>query len=184
MERTKKILALAALAVLVVAAAPRVVAQTSTIKIGVFDPIRITEETAEGKKTQDELSSYFDQKQKELSGKQAEIQQLQQQLQQQQLSLSADKRSSMELDIQRRLLELNTTKEMATQEYQLRVQAAEASFNEKLRAVLDQFAKAEKFDIILDRGSVAWSAPTIDVTTAVTERFNAMFPPAEAAAGE
>ncbi|MHC4990941.1 MAG: OmpH/Skp family outer membrane protein [Planctomycetota bacterium] len=160
--------------------APPTLAQ-SPLKVAVFDPQRVSEETIDGKRLQAELKAVSDRKQQELTAMEDEIKGLQQQLQQQALSLSVEKRTALELTIQRKLLALNNSQDLANRELQLEVQAAEGIFNEKLRAVLDDYGANESFDLILDRGSVAYAGAKIDVTTAIIDAFNKMFP---AAGGE
>ncbi len=146
------------------------------LKVGVFDSQRITTETIEGQKIQADLSAASAAKQKQLAAMEQEISDLQQRLEQQQLSLSVDRRTALEIDIQRRILALNNAKDLATRELQLEIAAAEAKFNEKLRLAVEQFGKSEEFDLLLEYGVVAWSSPANDVTTALVDLFNQMFP--------
>jgi Skp family chaperone for outer membrane proteins len=154
--------------------APAVQAQAPS-KIGVFDSQRISEETAEGKKLQTMLGAMRDEKQSEINSKEQAIEDLQQRLSQQGLSLSAETRMGLEVDIQRRMLEVNTLKELATQQLQLEVAAAEASFNEKLRNVVIQFGRDEGFTLLLEASTVAWAANSADVTTALIDIFDRMY---------
>lgn len=171
---TKLTLALVTLVALI-AAAPAADAQTP-LKVGIFDSQRISEETAEGKKVQNDLAALRDTKQQEISSKEQVINDLQQRLSQQGLSLSVEARTSLEIDIQRRLLEVNSAKDLATRELQLEVAAAEAMFNEKLRLVVQQFGRDEGFSLLLEVGTVAWASNTVDVTTAITDLFDRMYP--------
>lgn len=148
----------------------------SAIKIGVFDPGRVSEEAVRAKKVQADLQAIRDAKQAEIDTREEEITGLQQQISQQALSLSPDKLATMEISIQRKLLELNTAKELATRQLQLEIAAAEAKFNEQLNAAVAEFGRSEEFALILDTGSVAWAASAIDVTTAVIDQFDRMFP--------
>ena len=150
-------------------------AQT-TIKIGVFDAGRVSEEAARAKKIQAELQAIRDAKQAEIDSQEQEIGGLQQQIRQQALSLSPDKLATMEINIQRKLLELNAAKELASRQLQLEIAAAEARFNEQLQAVVSEFGRSEDFALVLERGVVAWAASAIDVTTGVIDQFNQMFP--------
>lgn len=146
------------------------------LKVGVFDPQRITTETVEGQKIQSELSAVSEAKRQELANMEREISDLQQRLEQQQMSLSVDRRTALEIDIQRRILALNNAKDLASRELQLEVAAAEAKFNEKLRLAVAQFGKSEEFDLLLEYTVVAWSPPAHDVTTALIDVFNQMYP--------
>src|SRR3990172_8738370 len=91
---------------LIVAAASGLHAETP-VKIGVFDPQRVSEETDEGKKVQADLTALRDKKQAELSGREKDLTDMQNRLTEQGLSLSAEKRATLEKDIQRKILELN-----------------------------------------------------------------------------
>jgi len=167
---------LTALVVLVAAALASSAWAQAPLKIGVFDSQRISEETIEGKRIQTELSGVRDAKQKEIAEMELAINDLQQRLNQQGLSLSVDTRSSLELDIQRRALILNNAKELANRALQLEVAAAEARFNEKLRQVVNQFGQDEQFALLFEIGVTAWAGNTIDVTTALIDLFDRMYP--------
>jgi outer membrane protein len=156
-------------------------AQAQSIKIGVFDPGRVSEEAEDAKLIQQELLTIRDKKQTEIAAREQAINELRQKLNQQALSLSSDKRTTMEIDIQRKMLEFNSLKEMASQELQLEFSAAEARFNDKLRRVVEQFARDQGFALVLDVSVVAWASNTIDVTTPIVDLYNRMYP-VEAAA--
>ena len=83
-------------------------------KVGVFDAQRLSEETAEGKRVQAELTAFKDKKQAELQAKEKEVNDLQAQLQAQSLSLSGERRAAMEKDIQRKMLDLKSARDSAT----------------------------------------------------------------------
>jgi outer membrane protein len=147
------------------------------LKIGVFDSQRISEESAEGKRVQAALSAMRDAKQEEIKAKEQVIADLQQRLNQQGLSLSAAARTNLELDIQRKMLEVNTAKDLASRELQLEIAAAESLFNDKLRQVVNQVGRDEGFAVLLEAAAVAWASNTIDVTTAIIDQFDNMYPP-------
>jgi len=152
-------------------------AQTS-LKIGVFDSQRISEETIEGKRIQAVLGALRDAKQEEITGQEQAIGELQQRLSQQGLSLSAETRAALELDIQRRALALNNARDLATRQLQLEVQAAEARFNEKLAVTVSRFGQDEGFALLLELGVTAWASNSVDVTTAIIDLFDRMYPAA------
>lgn len=159
-------------------------AQTAPIKIGVFDAQRISEETAEGKRIQTQLSGFRDKKQAELQAKEKEVNDLQGQLTSQALSLSADKRATLEKDVQRKALDLNQAREAAGREMQLEVNEAQSKFQAQLLAVVERFGREEGFTVVLEKSLVAYSDATVDVTTALVDRFNKVVPaaaPADAA---
>ena len=162
---------------------PALAADAQAVKIGVFDPARVSEEAADAKRLQADLQALRDAKTSEIAAQETAINDLRQRLQQQALSLSADKRTSMEIDIQRRLLELNTAKELASQQMQLEFSAAEIGFNEKLARVVAQYGRDNGFAVILDSSSVAFAAAAVDVTTPIVDLFNQLYPGTPAAGG-
>lgn len=171
-----RVLTPAILAIFVLAlAAPAALAQSA--KVGVFDPQRVSEETNEGKTVQSQLSQLRDAKQKQIGDKQSKIEELQGQLQQQALSLSADRRTSLEMDIQRRMLDLENARELAGRELQLEIAAAQNQFNERLLRAVESYAAEQSFDLILDTSVVAYMSKAVDCTTGIIDKFNAL-PPA------
>jgi outer membrane protein len=151
-------------------------------RLGVFDAARLSEETAEGKRVQAELTAFKDKKQGELTAKEKEINDLQAQLQAQSLSLSGERRQAMEKDIQKRLLELKSARDSATNEFQLELQQAQGRFQEQLFNTVETFARQEGFTVIFERSQVAFAAEAVDITTALVDAFNRAAPPAAAPA--
>ena len=154
------------------------------IKIGVFDPTRVSEEVEDAQQLQASLIQMRETKQAAIAVGETALNGLRQRLQQQALSLSVDKRTTMEIEIQRKVIEVNALKEVANQELQLEFAAAEARFNDKLRSVVEQYGRDHGFALILDSTTVAWAATAIDVTTPIVDQYNRQFPgaPAEVAA--
>lgn len=144
-----------------------------TLKVAVFDPQRVSEETEEGKKVQAELTTLRDKKQAELTVKERELTDLQNQMTAQGLSLSPDKKSSLEKEIQRRALDLQQAREAARNEIQFELASAQNKFQDKLLAVVEEFGREEGFTLILDRSMAAYAAASIDVTAPIVRRFNA-----------
>jgi Skp family chaperone for outer membrane proteins len=150
--------------------------QAQELRIGVFDPQRVSEETNLGRQLQNELGAFQAMKQKEIDDKRVQVEQMQGQLRTQELSLSSATRNKMEKDIQRRVLFLEAAQETATREMQLELAAAKMLFEEKLLISVQEFGKSEEFSLILDRSLVAWADKTVDITGALIDVFNRMFP--------
>jgi outer membrane protein len=150
-------------------------AAQATFKVAVFDAQAVSENTEIGKKIQADLTAFTDKKDAEIKERQAKLSEMRQQLSQQSLSLSSDKRVALEKDIQRYVLELQSLQESASRELDLEYSAATKTFREKLVVAIDAFGKEEGFSVILDRSQVAWTDPSVDVTSAIVDRFNKMF---------
>ena len=172
MNGIKRVLLFAWLVAVVAVAS---VAQAQTVKIGVFDAQSVSENTEMGKRIQAELTAFTERKETEIGERQQRATELRNQLAQQSLSLSSDKRAALEKEIQRHLLELQSFQESANRELELEYASATKEFQEKLIVTVDTFGKDEGFSLILDRSQVAWFDASIDVSSAIVDRFNRMF---------
>jgi Skp family chaperone for outer membrane proteins len=144
-------------------------------RIGIFDAARVSEETDEGRQVQARLEAFRTAKQAEITAKEQEVANLQNQLNTQALSLSPERQADLNKQIQRKLLELNQTREAATSEMQIEIGEAQARFQEQLLAVIDDFGREEGFAVILEASLVAYADQSTDVTTAIVDRFNEVF---------
>ena len=168
---------LSVVATLLVASGAAVWAQTpASLKIGVFDANRVSEETDEGKRIAGKLSAFGEKKKSELAAKDKEIADLRAQLESQNLSLSPERQQQMQKDIQRKGLELQQGQESARNEFQIEVSEAQNRFQEQLIRVINQFGRDEGFTMIIERatGGVAFASESVDVTTAIVDKFNEM----------
>jgi outer membrane protein len=154
------------------------------LKVGIFDANRVSEETDEGKRIAAKLSAFGEKKKAELAAKEKEISDLRAQLDSQNLSLSPEKAQQMQKDVQRKTLELQQAQEAARSEFQIEVSEAQNKFQEQLIRVINQFGRDEGFTLVLERstGGVAFASESIDITTAIVDKFNELVkPPADAA---
>lgn len=162
--------------ILVLAVAPAWAQSAAVPKIGVFDGTRVASETKEGKKMQADLNALRVKKQAEIQAKQKEVADLQKLLSGQSLSLSPDKRDETAKSLQKKTVELNQLRQAAQSDMQLETQDAQQKFGEELVAAVAAYGRDENFTIIFERGSVFYVSSTVDVTSAVIDRFDAMFP--------
>ncbi len=174
----KRILSILA-ATLMAAIIPLWAQATPAFKIGVFDANRVSEETDEGKKIAAKLSAFGDKKKAELAAKDKEINDIRAQLDSQNLSLSPEKLQQMQKDLQRKGLELQQAQESARSEFQVEVSEAQNKFQDQLIRVINQFGRDEGFTLVLERstGGVAFASESIDVTTAIVDKFNEIVKP-------
>lgn len=162
--------------ILVLAVAPAWAQSAAVPKIGVFDGTRVASETKEGKKMQAQLNALRAKKQAEIDAKQQELADLQKLLSGQSLTLSPDKRDQTAKDLQKKNVELTQLRQAAQSDLQLETQDAQQKFGEELMAAVSAYGRDEGFTIIFERSTVFYLSPTIDVTSAVIDRFDAMFP--------
>jgi Skp family chaperone for outer membrane proteins len=168
---SRVLLAVAVIAVCLCIVTPAAAQQ----RIGIFDAARVSEETDEGRQVQARLEAFRTAKQAEITAKEQEVANLQNQLNTQALSLSPERQADLNKQIQRKLLELNQTREAATSEMQIEIGEAQARFQEQLLAVIDDLGREEGFAVILEASLVAYADKSADITTAIVDRFNEVF---------
>ena len=172
-----------ALLVLMTGTAPVGAQQAEPARIGVFDPETVWKLTEVGKKYNADLSEARDKLQAEIDRKQAEIDAARDKLRQQQASLSDDKASQMQKDIQNRMIELNRLNDDATREMKSQLGEVQNRFQQMLVDTVEAFGKEKNFTLILNKGVIDYNAPAIDVTQSLIQKFNEMHkaPPAPVA---
>lgn len=151
-------------------------AAAQALKIGVFDAQVVSESTEMGKRIQADLNTFTKRKEVEIAERQTQVAGLRKKLSEQALSLSPSKRSELEMDIQRHALDLQSFQEAATRELELEYASATRDFRDKLIVAVQTFGRDDGFSLILDRNQIAWASAGIDVTSAIIDRFNQMFP--------
>jgi len=144
-------------------------------RIVIFDAARVSEETDQGRLVQARLEAFRNAKQAEITAKEQELAALQNQLNTQALSLSPERRADLDKQIQRKVLEMNQTREAATSEMQIEIGEAQGRFQEQLLAVIDDYGREEGFALILEASLVAYADQSTDVTTAIVDRVNEVF---------
>jgi outer membrane protein len=142
------------------------------LKIGVFDFQRVSEETARGQELRASLEKFGDKKKGEITAKENELKTLEDQYKAQAFSLSPDKRSQMEKDLQKKQLDLQSSRDSAQREMQIEVNEAQAKFNEQLLKVINDLGKERGYTLIFAKEQVAFSSDAADMTSEVIERFN------------
>jgi outer membrane protein len=148
--------------------------QAEPARIGVFDPETVWKLTEVGKKYNADLSEARDKLQAEIDRKQAEIDAARDKLRQQQASLSDDKASQMQKDIQNRMIELNRLNDDATREMKSQLGEVQNRFQQMLVDTVEAFGKEKNFTLILNKGVIDYNAPAIDVTQSLIQKFNEM----------
>lgn len=147
-------------------------ALAAEVKVGAFDFQRVSEETSRGQDLQASLGKFRDKKQSEIATKETELKTLRDQYSAQALTLSPDKRSQMEKDIQRKDLDLQSVREGARREMELEVNEAQAKFQEQLLGVVTSVGKERGYTMIFEKSQAVFFADSTDITSEIVEKFN------------
>jgi len=158
-------------------------AQTEPMKIGVFDTEVLWKQTEVGKKANLDLSAARDRLQSQIDKKQDELEALKSRLRQQQTSLSEDRVNEMKKDILGKQTDLDRLNEDSTKEMKYQLGEVQSRFQEILVRTLETFGREKGFTMILNRGVVDYSAPSVDISQDLIVKFNEMNKVQAAAAG-
>src|SRR5207247_11146602 len=153
-------------------------------RIGVFDPETVWKLTEVGKKYNQDLNEARDRLQGEIDKKQSEIDAVRDRLRQQQASLSEDKASQMQKDIQNKTIELNRLQDDATREMKSQLSDVQNRFQQMLMDTLEIYGKEKNFTLIFNKGVVDYNSPQVDVTQDLIQKFNEMHKPTSAPAAK
>jgi outer membrane protein len=166
-----RILAVAATIAALVHAVPARAEQ----KIGLVDLQRALNEVDEGKAAKARLKTEFDQKQKVLDDKQAEFQKLRTDFEKQASVLAETARREREEDLNRRMMDLQTTFAQLQRELSEREREVTRGIFDRMAQIVREIAEKEGFTMVLERNDagVVYAPPSIDLTNELVRTYNA-----------
>lgn len=156
-----------------------------TTKIGIINIQQAIMLTTEGKRDFEALDKKFEPKRAELQKLNAEVQDLQKQLSAQGDKLNEEARANMTKQIEGKQKSLQRSYEDAQGDFQTQQNDIVNRIGGRLMEVLDKYAKANNYTLILDVSSpqspVLWAGQAVDITKDVADAFNAQAPAAASA---
>jgi len=78
-------------------------------------------------------------------------------------------------DLRKRRAELDQSMMKMQDEVNDRLSAASRAVGEKMRTLVKTIAEAEGYQVVIDKGAVAWVAPSLDITQEVIRKYNAKY---------
>jgi outer membrane protein len=145
------------------------------VKVGFVDMQAVIAQSKEGLAARNKVAAEAAEKQKEISGKEAEIKQMDAELQKQSPILSDAAKKEREEEIRRRLRDLKRL----TEDFNRDLAKREAELvNDLLRdvtAVIRDYGKEKGYSLIVERGQggVIYGSDPADLTKDILERYNA-----------
>jgi outer membrane protein len=142
--------------------------------------------TQEGQKLFGELQTRYEPRKKELEKKQSEITALQDQRSRGANTLSQEAKDALARDIDQRTKALNRETEDAQADYQQDTDKILGGLVQKVRVVVDKYARDNGYSVILDVGSqqtpVIWEANSANITADIIALYDKNAPAASPAA--
>jgi outer membrane protein len=171
-------------------AAAAAAAVPSSAKVGIVNIQAAIVGSNEGQRDFEELQKKFDPKRQELEGMNKEVDELQKKFNAQGDKLNDEARGDLLKQIDSKKKQLQRNYEDANTDIQAQQNEIANRIGQKLVSVLDKYAKANAFTVILDvsgqQSPVLWAASSVDITQSVVEAYNAESgvpaPPKKAAA--
>ncbi len=157
-------------------------------KIGIINTEAAIMATNEGQRDAQALNAKYEPKDKELQTQNSEIEKMKSQLQTQGDKLNEAARADLVKNIELKTKNIQRAAEDYRADYNNEANAILGRIAEKMRSVLDKYAKENGYAVILDVGnqqtSVVWAAQATDITKPIVDAYNAQSgvaaPPASA----
>ncbi len=164
----------------------------ASAKVGIVNIQAAIVGSNEGQRDFEELQKKFDPKRQELEGLNKEVDELQKKFNAQGDKLNDEARADLLKQIDSKKKQLQRNYEDANTDIQAQQNDIANRIGQKLVSVLDKYAKANGFTVVLDvsgqASPVLWAASSVDITQSVVEAYNAESgvpaPPKKAAAAE
>lgn len=161
----------------VAALAPLALAQSAApTKVGVIQIQAALVATKDGQKAAKELEDKMAPRKKELDGKQGEIRDLQERLQKGGNTLSDSAKEELTRNIDTKTKSFNRQVEDAQAELETQQRAVLNQLGQKMMQVIDKYAQANGFSVILDVSNqntpVLYASNTVDITKEVVELYD------------
>ena len=152
----------------------------AAFKIGVVDQERVLNDSAEGKRLNAELQKLRGAKMTAIDAKEKEISGLQEQLLRAPGNLSEEKRDELSRQLKRKRVEYERLNDDANADFQEAGGRAQAKLIGIFRDIVTKYGSEKGFTVVLERGSVYFASPAVEITDEILARFNAAAPPGTA----
>jgi len=133
---------------------------------------RVLNDSEEGKRLKTELEKLRNTKAAAIEAKEKEIKGLQDQALNAQLSLSDEKREEIARQLKRKRVEYERLNDDASAEFQDAANKAQARLIALFREMIAKYGAEKGYTVILERGTVYFATPAVDITEEVLVRFN------------
>jgi outer membrane protein len=153
------------------AVAGQALASRGPSQIGYVSAQRILVETTEGKAEVARLQTLQQQKATELRAKQQTLEATRQQLMQ---GGESSARAQLQQQEQQQRIELERATMQAQTDLQALQRQLQTDFQARLKPVVEEVAKSENIQVVLNGDTtIVWAAPSLDLTAVVIDRLNA-----------
>lgn len=159
-------------------------AQTAGVtKVAVVDTQRILTDSKLGRATLAKLKQLTESKQAEANAKQQEIADLRKRLEEGQLSLSEDKQSEMQKDLEDKVIAFRRFQDDTQRDLQKQRDAAFQDIERRVLPLIQQVANEGNYTLVFNKyqSGLLYASDAVDITDTILQRFDAANPSGAAA---
>jgi len=142
------------------------------IKIGVVDVQQVLNQSQRGQAVKQKLEQERLGRQKDLDVRQQELVKLQAEYEKQAPVLSEQAKREKKEAVERRFRDSRRVAEDANRDFEKKVREAEMETTREIFAVIQEYGKDQGFSVVLERSSIIFGAPAVDVTADIIKRYD------------
>jgi outer membrane protein len=142
------------------------------IKIGYIDIQKVISESQAGKRARDRFQAQVKKAEADILKERQDIERLKSDLEKKGPLLKDEERRNIEIDLQKRSVNLQRSMSDHQQELQVKNNEMMSDILKELEKIVNEVGRAEKFTLILERSQILYSDQGIDITSKVIETYN------------
>lgn len=143
---------------------------SAEMKVGYINTERLFKESPMAVKAQKRLEQEFSKREQDIQKQVRQARDMQAQLEKDNLTMSDADRSRKERDLANLSLQIQQAQRVYREDLNQRKQEEFADINERARAVINDIAVREKYDLILE--NVVYASPKVDITDRVLKALD------------
>ncbi len=144
------------------------------VKIAVVDTMRIANDSEEGKRAHTALKAYHEQKQAEITAKESELKALEEKIKDP--KFAEEKKEEYRTLYNQKLYEYQAFARASQDDMDARTQKQQGEFQAKLAEVIDRYAAANGYHLVLEMGLLLFNAESLDLTNTIMQEMNRAYP--------
>jgi outer membrane protein len=160
-------------AILIIPALVSTAAASSELKVAFVDMQRALNDSNAGKKAKGEFRSEISRLQGKLQRQQQEVQALKDELDRKGPLMRDDERRNLQDDYTRKLRDFERSYKDSKDELQQKDNEVTGAIIRDLAYVVRNVGERDGYTVVLEKGSLLWAAPSIDITDEVIREYNA-----------
>ncbi len=143
------------------------------LRIGVVDIQQVLNQSQKGSAVRQKLDQERAARQKDLDAKQQEVMKLQADLEKQAPLLSEQAKREKSEAIQRMVRDARRIAEDSNRDFEKQVREAETDITREIFAVIQEYGKDQGYSSIMERSTLIYSSPSVDITAEIIKRYDA-----------